>query len=151
MVTKQSNTVSKQFVLLRCPCLHTLVSAEPRRGQPIWTHTAPLSRFMEAISSRIRFSACGSGTGENTGEKSVMLVSSSQNCQGGKRLLSGERCFTSSSMNNSWIFQNNHESFQPTRLLLKIPDSLLIIEKAVLWFSSAYESPVSLNFWFSIL
>lgn len=57
MVTKQSNTVSKQFVLLRCPCLQMFVSAEPRRGQPIWTPTAPLSRFTEAISRRICINA----------------------------------------------------------------------------------------------
>lgn len=57
MVTKQSNTVSKQFVLLRCPCLHMFVSVERRRGQPIWTPTAPLSRSVEAISRRICINA----------------------------------------------------------------------------------------------
>lgn len=57
MVTKQSNTGSKQFVLLRCPCLRMFVSVEPRKGQPMRTPTAPLSRFTEAISRRICINA----------------------------------------------------------------------------------------------
>lgn len=212
MVTKQSNTVSKQFVLLRCPCLQMFVSAEPRRGQPIWTPTAPLSRFTEAISRRTcinayrfwqrwrRWKRGREGWGEGWGsaglgagtrveaqapnlqlvrwdtqrslwtrekvvgkrvEKTVLLGSRSKTGIGkraspagttrgsvGRGCIWREMLCIPQREQREWIFLNNHESFQPTYFFLKISDSLLITEKAVLWFSSAYLSLVSLKFLF---